>query len=274
VSNAAVPAGFELHEIEDTSSAQQSVPSANTVSKSVPDESHPNVSATPVYSCPSEYSLGGYNLKGNTCSKPTTTQATPNYMCPEGQTVAGNTCTTTSSATVTSYTCQTGFTLNGTTCVGIMTNPASIVGFACPTGYTLTDSICTKPAAQQMIASASLPDGSPVRIGPLVQRVWIKSYNDKNDMLTSDQVVYKEVVATHWAGQAPIQGSQGTITGGMPGAYPHRPAEQPAPLLTTPGLLQTDKKDSNTNFSQPGSQSQNGETAPELSDNNSKSMPN
>ena len=301
VSNAQLPAGYELHEMEDTNSAQTTNPTAlattgdsncqsatgadkvvcdsalvqaNQIKQDNVQAEQASVPGTPIYACPTEYSLSGYALKGNTCSKLTTSQATPNYTCPDGQAVSGNTCQSTNAATVTSYSCQTGFTLNGTTCSGILTNPASIVSFTCPTGYTLSDSICTKPAAQQMVASAALPDGTPVRIGPLVQRVWIKSYNDKNDMLTSDQVVYKEIVPTHWAGQAPIQGSQGIVTGGIPGAYPHRPIEQPVPLITTPSLLQTDKKDSNTSFSQPGSQSQNGETAPELSDNSSKSMPN
>lgn len=45
-----------------------------------------------------------------------------------------------------------------------------------------------------------IPDGTPVREGPVVQRTWIKHYVDSNDARIGDMVVYKEVAATHWAG--------------------------------------------------------------------------
>jgi conjugal transfer pilus assembly protein TraV len=120
---------------------------------------------------------------------------------------------------------------------------------------------------------STLPAGTPVRIGPVVQRVWIKSFSDKNDMLASDQIIYKEVVPTHWAGEAANQNIQGITSGGLPGAYPHKPVMPSSPVLNTtptPAL----EKENNPSFNQPGTQGSSGETASALSDNSAQTMPN
>ena len=94
-------------------------------------------------------------------------------------------------------------------------------------------------------------------------------------MLTSDQVVYKEVVPTHWAGQASILTTQEITSGGLPGTYPHKPVELSTSVLNDSAVpSQTLRKDNSTSFNQPGSQFQVNETAPPLSDISDKSMPN
>jgi hypothetical protein len=93
----------------------------------------------------------------------------------------------------------------------------------------------TSPGSHRpVIASAPTPASSatqppapiPVRVGPLVQRVWIKRYVDDHDMLVSNTYVYKEIVPAHWSGYPTDASTQGTETGAP---YPHRPAETPAP---------------------------------------------
>jgi len=127
------------------------------------------------------------------------------------------------------------------------------------------------------VVNAALPAGTPVRVGPVVQRVWIKSFDDGSDMLTSDQVIYKEVVPTHWAGQAPVQSSQYVTSGGLPGAYPHKPVVPTSSLLGAPPSdlmsAQSTKRDNNTSFNQPGTPTPVSETVPMLSDI-STTMPN
>ena len=122
------------------------------------------------------------------------------------------------------------------------------------------------------ISSTALAPGTPVRVGPIVQRIWIKSFDDNNDMLISDQIVYKEVVPTHWAGQSsPIQSTQGSTSGGLPGAYPHMPVAPPA-TTRSQSPAQSEKID-NTSFNQPGTEVPASETAP-LPDSSVQTMPN
>jgi type IV conjugative transfer system lipoprotein TraV len=123
------------------------------------------------------------------------------------------------------------------------------------------------------------PDGSPVRVGPVVQRIWIKSFPDSNDMLTSDQVVYKEIEPTHWAGHRTARNAvAGVSSSGLTGAYPHKavePVETADPQAgapTSPG--ESTNNSSNDNFSQPGTQRRSDETAPTLPDSSGSSMPN
>ncbi len=143
-----------------------------------------------------------------------------------------------------------------------------------PVSLTTTTALTPNILSEQD-TNPALPAGTPVRIGPVVQRVWIKSFNDRNDMLTSDQVVYKEVVPTHWAGQASILTTQEITSGGLPGTYPHKPVELSTSVLNDYAVpSQTLRKDNSTSFNQPGSQFQVNETAPPLSDISDKSMPN
>jgi type IV conjugative transfer system lipoprotein TraV len=143
-------------------------------------------------------------------------------------------------------------------------NDASLSGAQQPVGSG------TMP---QQVTSSALPPGTPVRVGPVIQRIWIKSFDDNNDMLTSDQIIYKEVVPTHWAGQSPIESTQGSTSGGLPGAYPHMPVTPPPSTTRSQSPEQSEKID-NTSFSQPGAEVPAGQTATPLSDNSAQTMPN
>lgn len=96
--------------------------------------------------------------------------------------------------------------------------------------------VAKKPKAEanpmQPDASSLLPHqrsggdpiaGTPVRIGPLVQRVWIKPFTDDGDRRIGATVVYREIQGTHWAGDKPGEKltSQRNSTSGV---YPHYPA--------------------------------------------------
>lgn len=123
-------------------------------------------------------------------------------------------------------------------------------------------------AATQPVAVDGMPDGMPVREGPVVLRTWIKHFVDGNDMLTSDTTVYKEIVAPHWAG---FDGSN--PAGAMEGAYPHKADDtklltaakpQPQPLDLT----------QHTDFIQPGAQASAGESSSTPGNPLPNSMPN
>jgi conjugal transfer pilus assembly protein TraV len=65
----------------------------------------------------------------------------------------------------------------------------------------------------------SLPiEGSPVRVGPIIQRTLIKRFVDSDDRLTENLVVYKEIRGNRWAGFD----SQAKTGGFASGAYPHK----------------------------------------------------
>ena len=42
--------------------------------------------------------------------------------------------------------------------------------------------------------------GAPIRVAPVIQRVYIKSYVDADDMLIQDQIIYKEIARSKWTG--------------------------------------------------------------------------
>jgi type IV pilus assembly protein PilY1 len=68
------------------------------------------------YTCPSGYTMSG---SGSNTVCTTTYAATyywGSYRCNRGDTLSGETCTHTISATANSYTCQSGYTLSGSTC--------------------------------------------------------------------------------------------------------------------------------------------------------------
>lgn len=119
----------------------------------------------------------------------------------------------------------------------------------------------------------SLPEGSPVRAGPIVQRVWIKSYADKNDMLTGDVVVYKEIVPPHWSGHGAANTAPSTGADGWPtGTYPHYPVPQ-APVSATLSQPQSaaSQQDSQLRFTQPGTETF--DVRPQSAKNDQSSMP-
>lgn len=84
---------------------------------------------------------------------------------------------------------------------------------------------------QQIHARDQYPlSGGPVRVGPQIQRTWIKRYKDDRDMLTENTVVYKEVRGNRWAGF-----DEGRSGPGMRiGAYPHKPAIEGSAQAKTP----------------------------------------
>ena len=46
-------------------------------------------------------------------------------------------------------------------------------------------------------------EGMPVRLGPVVQRVWVKRFVDGNDLLVGETVIYKEIMPSRWSGFEP-----------------------------------------------------------------------
>ena len=99
------------------------------------------------YSCPN-----GGSLSGSKCytSSTSTINATANttYSCPNGGSLSGSKCYTSSTDTVnatphTNYSCPSGYTLSGTKCT-ITTNATANTSYSCPDGYSLNGSQCTK----------------------------------------------------------------------------------------------------------------------------------
>lgn len=74
------------------------------------------------------------------------------------------------------------------------------------------------------------PDGSPVRVAPLVQRTWIKRHVEQGDRLVGSAYIYKEVTRGHWQGFA--EASDGSDAPRGP-ARPHVPPEEDAPAFRT-----------------------------------------
>lgn len=101
------------------------------------------------------------------------------------------------------------------------------------------------PATRAAKPVADAPE-VPVRVGPLVQRVWVKRHVDANDMLISETHLYKEIVPAHWSGVVAGDRSSGTAAA----VYPHRPAggtEPPSPKPSRDGAAPPP-----TEFVQPG----------------------
>lgn len=102
-----------------------------------------------------------------------------------------------------------------------------------------------------------MPDGMPVREGPVIQRTWIKHFVDGNDMLTSDTTVYKEIVRSRWSG---FDG--GNPAGAARGVYPHKPADSKTPEAPRPSQPPQPDTPQRTDFIQPGPQASAGESSP------------
>ena len=80
-------------------------------------------------------------------------------------------------------------------------------------------------------------DGQPVRVGPVIQRVLINRWVDDDDMLHAGTVVYREVIAPHWAGFDPVDSGNpyaSVFSSYRQNAvYPHRESDEPAPAKKT-----------------------------------------
>lgn len=108
--------------------------------------------------------------------------------------------------------------------------------------------------------------GSPVREGPVIQRVWIKRFVDGRDLLTENTVVYKEIKGSKWAGFD----ARGVDMSVDSKAYPKRPADQAQPP-TTAGMREQ-RQAPIPEFSQPG-QPDTAEPAIDPSVNGQTTMP-
>lgn len=69
------------------------------------------------------------------------------------------------------------------------------------------------------------PDGSPVRVAPLVQRTWIKRHVEQGDRLVGSTYLYKEVTRGHWQGFAEAPAGSDPVRGPI---KPHLPSEDDA----------------------------------------------
>ena len=81
------------------------------------------------------------------------------------------------------------------------------------------------PPMAPAMASAQSLEGVPVRLGPVVQRVWIKRFVDTNDLLVGDTVIYKEIMGSRWSGfeaADPMRQAPSRAAGGQSSTYPHR----------------------------------------------------
>ena len=115
-----------------------------------------------------------------------------------------------------------------------------------PLGYPMGKSILT--------------DEAPIRVAPVIQRVYIKSYVDADDILIQDQIIYKEIAHSKWTGfESGIDTREAQINGvGVAGVHPHRnqgvDADTTANDLASPSKSPESKFTSNANFSTNGSQ--------------------
>ena len=74
------------------------------------------------------------------------------------------------------------------------------------------------------------PDGSPVRVAPLVQRTWIKRHVEQGDRLVGTTYLYKEVTRGHWQGFAEAPDGSDSVRGPI---KPHLPSDDDAPGFRT-----------------------------------------
>ena len=89
------------------------------------------------------------------------------YSCPNGGTLSGTTCKTSSTSTVnatakTTYSCPSGYTLNGTKCNrSVSSNATPKTTYSCPSGYTLNGTKCTTSSSTAATAKTtySCPNG-------------------------------------------------------------------------------------------------------------------
>ena len=98
-------------------------------------------SASTKYSCPN-----GGTLSGTKCVTSSSYNATPKttYSCPNGGTLSGTKCTLTANpSTNTTYSCPNGGTLSGNKCT-LTANATATTTYTCPSGYTKNGDKCIK----------------------------------------------------------------------------------------------------------------------------------
>lgn len=103
----------------------------------------------------------------------------------------------------------------------------------------------------------TLPNGTPVRVAPYVQRTWIKRHTESNGAYIGNTVVYKEIVPSHWQGEkaSGIPASSKSSTATL--KKPHKPVEAVQQPLTTTDIT-SGQQSQNQEFIQPGTQGMNG----------------
>jgi len=102
----------------------------------------------------------------------------------------------------------------------------------------------------------SLPNGTPVRVAPYVQRTWIKRHSESNGAYIGNTVVYKEIVPSHWQGEKPLATPAATKGSTVFLKKPHRPVEVlQQPIAPTNSI--SGQQNQNQEFIQPGTQGMN-----------------
>lgn len=102
----------------------------------------------------------------------------------------------------------------------------------------------------------SLPNGTPVRVAPYVQRTWIKRHSESNGAYIGNTVVYKEIVPSHWQGEKPLATPPSTKGSTVFLKKPHRPVEVlQQPMAPTNSI--SGQQNQNQEFIQPGTQGMN-----------------
>ena len=100
-------------------------------------------SSSTTYSCPNGGTLDGTKCKTSSSYAAT---AKTTYSCPNGGTLDGTKCKTSSSYNATpktTYSCPNGGTLDGNKCT-LSTKATATTTYTCPTGYTRNGTTCTK----------------------------------------------------------------------------------------------------------------------------------
>lgn len=90
--------------------------------------------------------------------------------------------------------------------------------------------------------------GTPVRLAPVIQRIWIKSFVDANDSITSDVIVYREVIPARWSG---FQAGE-NVSNSSVGRFPFKPMDKPSPQPAN-------QEGGSKGFNQPGDTSRSDE---------------
>ena len=81
-------------------------------------------------------------------------------------------------------------------------------------------------------------EGAPIRVAPVIQRIYIKSYVDADDKLIQDQIIYKEIAHSKWTGFESLSESHQPSNSGTVRPKPHREA---AEVISTNPTSKSDK---------------------------------
>lgn len=95
-----------------------------------------------------------------------------------------------------------------------------------------TAAVVTPIVLPHQVRSAPL-EGSPVRNGPVIQRVWIKRHVTADDALVESTIVYKETQAPSWAGFKPA--TAGARGDSAVAPYPRRAAADKSEKTSSSG---------------------------------------